>query len=260
MSNRSSRNPWIFCPKPNPTAPMRLFCFPYAGGGPTIYSAWGEQLPSFEVVAIQYPGRGSRMLEDPLTQMNTLVEAIAEGILPYLQTKPFAFFGHSMGATVAFELAQYLKRKHGIEPAHLFVSGRIAPHAPHNRKPIHALPDADFIEELQTLGGTPREVLANDDLMQLLLPLLRADFEVVETYKQTTEEPLGCALTAFSGTGDNRADDIAMTEWGRYTRSNFEVQTFDGDHFFLHGDQAQKQVVQSVARELAGTMRKIEQP
>jgi len=260
MSNRSARNPWIFCPKPNPTAPLRLFCFPYAGGGPTVFSAWGQLLPSVEVVAIQYPGRGSRILEDPCTRMDRLVEGIAEGILPYLQTKPFAFFGHSMGATVSFELAQYLKRVHGLEPAHLFVSGRIAPHAAHSRRPIHALPENEFVEEITILGGTPQEVLENEDLMQLVLPLLRADFEIVETYKQSSEEPLNCGLTALSGSGDDRATAEVMTEWGRYTRSTFEQHTFEGGHFFLHADQAQQQVVQTVGTELASLLRKIEQP
>jgi medium-chain acyl-[acyl-carrier-protein] hydrolase len=229
---------------------MRLFCFPYAGGGPAIFSAWGNLLPSLEVVAVQYPGRGSRMLEEPFTDMNALVKAAAEGILPYLHTKPFAFFGHSMGSTVAFEVAQYLKRTHGIEPAHLFVSGRISPHTPYNRKKIHDLPDRELIAELKTLGGTPPEVLADDDLMQLVLPLIRADFATAENYVATTDQPLNCPLTAFSGTHDDRANETEMGEWGRYTRSNFEVLVFQGDHFFLHGDQAQKEVVAAIQNGL----------
>ncbi|MBE9170818.1 thioesterase [Pleurocapsales cyanobacterium LEGE 06147] len=233
----ASSNPWITCPNPNPHASLRLFCFPYAGGGALSFRGWSAQLPlTVEVCPIELPGRGMRLREAPFTQLVPLVEAIAESLLPYLD-KPFAFFGHSMGALVSFEVARYLCWVCADSPAYLFVSGRRAPQLPDPDPPIHALPEAEFIEELRRLNGTPETVLANDELMQLLLPVLRADFAVLETYTYQPEPPLSCPLAALGGLQDPDVSGEMLKAWQEQTSTDFSLQMFPGDHFFLHTAQ-----------------------
>jgi medium-chain acyl-[acyl-carrier-protein] hydrolase len=240
--------PWIICPKPNPQASLRLFCFPYAGGKATIYRTWASSLPkNVEVCAIELPGRGTRLMETPFTQLSLLTEAIAEAIFPYLH-KPFAFFGHSMGALINFELARLLGKKYGLSPVHLFVSGRGAPHVPYEVSPIHALPTAAFIEELRRLNGTPEAVLENVELMQLLLPMLRADFTIIDSYVYVPEPPLDCPITAFSGLQDRRGTCERLEAWREQTSADFSLHMFPGDHFFLHS--AEPLLLQTLSRKL----------
>ena len=205
MTTTLTFNSWVTCPKPNPQASLRLFCFPYAGGKAVSFRAWSSGLPTtVEVCPVELPGRGSRLMEVPFTQFEPLISALAQALLPYLD-KPFAFFGHSMGALVSFELARLLRQKYGLSPVHLFVSGRGAPQVvPVPDPPIHALPEPAFLEKLRGLNGTPEAVLENAKLMQLLLPMLRADFAVIETYVYVPEPPLNCPITAFSGWQDRK--------------------------------------------------------
>src|SRR5205814_4666171 len=192
MMNTPTVDSWIQYYQSKPQACLRLFCFPYAGGGASIFRTWSENLPpEIEACPIQLPGRESRLLEAPFSQLFSLIEPVAQALLPYLDM-PCAFFGHSMGALVSFELARYLRRQHGLSPVHLFVSGRRAPQLSDPDPPIHPLPEAEFLEELRSLKGTPEEVLQNTELLQLLLPLLRADFAVCETYAYAPETPLLC--------------------------------------------------------------------
>ncbi|HEX8092144.1 MAG TPA: thioesterase domain-containing protein, partial [Blastocatellia bacterium] len=175
-------NKWVSFPKPRPKARLRLFCFPYAGGNTQIFRSWVNALPeSVEACPIQLTGRAPRLMEKPFTRLLPLAHAIAEGMLPYCD-KPFAMFGHSMGAMLSFEVARYLRSHSGAEPAQLFVAGRRAPHIPDTEPRTYNLPEPEFIEELRRINGTPQAVLDNEELMQLFLPVLRADFEVCQTY------------------------------------------------------------------------------
>lgn len=187
------------------------------------------------------------MQEKPFTQMLPLVQAIASSLLPYLD-KPFAFFGHSMGGLVGFELARLLHRDYGCSPVHLFVSGRRAPQVPDPDPPIHTLPDSEFLAELRRLNGTPEAVLQNDELMQLLLPILRADFAVLETYDYTLQPLLNCPITAFGGLQDPEVCCEELEAWREQTRAAFSLHMFPGDHFFLH--TAQSLLLQSLSQTL----------
>ncbi|WP_208344832.1 thioesterase II family protein, partial [Aetokthonos hydrillicola] len=169
-------NSWLKCTKPNPDALVRLFCFPYAGASSVIFRTWNDNLPStVEVYAIELPGRGVQIKSPPFTRLEPLVEAIAQILLPHLN-KPFAFFGHSMGALVSFEVTRLLRKEYGLHTLHLFLSGRRAPQIPDRDQPIHALPDPEFVAGLSSYNGTPAAVLENAELMELLIPTLRADF------------------------------------------------------------------------------------
>lgn len=239
---------WFGVFKPNPQARLRLFCFPYAGGGASIYRTWGEQLPpQVEMRPVQLPGRENRMSEPSLTRIEPLVQAVAEALLPYLDL-PFAFFGHSMGALVAFELARKLRSAVDLEPLQLFVSGRIAPHHVRSEPPNYNLPEPELIEELRRLNGTSEEALEHPELMGLMLPLLRADFELVQTYTYAGGAPLGCPVTAFGGAQDTEVSMEELAGWREHTTGDFSLRMFEGGHFFLHA--AREQLLQIVSTEL----------
>lgn len=229
----ASSSAWVSIPKPNPYARMRLFCFPYAGGSSFLFHRWNQQLPnSVEVCPVQLPGRGTRTHEPPFDAVQPLIENLGPAIHPFLQ-QPFAFFGHSMGATIAFELALYLRREYGLLPSHLFVSGRRAPQIPRDEPPIYNLPHDEFISELRRLDGTPLEVLEHPELMELMMPLLRADFALVDTYNYRPEPPLECGITAYGGMQDQEVSCDELKAWQRQTRSAFRLQMMPGGHFFV---------------------------
>lgn len=240
---------WLAYREVNPRARMRMFCFPYAGGGASVYRGWGASLPAdVEVCPVQLPGRESRMREAPFVRSEPLVTAIVDALQPYMNL-PFAFFGHSMGAALGFEAARELRRRGLPQPAHLFVSGRRAPQLPPREEPIWNLPEPEFLVKLRELNGTPEEVLQHEELMKLLIPILRADFQVNETYELTTEEPLAIGISAFGGLGDEDVtrDDVAA--WQENTTGRFRMRMLPGDHFFIHGSK--DLVLEAVTRDFA---------
>jgi medium-chain acyl-[acyl-carrier-protein] hydrolase len=232
-----TKSPWLLLPRPNPNAAVRLFCFPYAAGSAVMFRDWPAHLPAtVEVCGIQPPGRGSRLTETPYTNLTLLVQSVVQAIQPYCD-KPFAIFGHSMGAKLGFEFARRMRNVHGIEPAHLFLSGCRAPQFP-DPEPFYDLPQPEFMEKLRGLNGTPAEVLDHPELMELLLPLLRADFEVIQTHTYSEEPPLDCPLTAFGGLQDEDISREQLKGWREQTTSQFSLQMFSGDHFFVRSSQS----------------------
>jgi medium-chain acyl-[acyl-carrier-protein] hydrolase len=245
---RGAAGSWLTCVQPNPQAKMRLFCFPYAGGSAQLYHRWAASLPStVEVCPIQLPGRGNRMKDAPFQHLTPLVKAISEGILPYLN-KPFCFFGHSMGAMISFELTRRIRVQYGLQPLHLFVAGRTAPQVVVDEPHTYHLPEPEFLESLHDLNGTPKELLANTELMQLMIPLLRADFEVCQTYSYVSGPSLECPLTVYGGTQDCHVSLEGYEAWNEQTTGPFKLTMFDGDHFFIHSHQ--QQLLQTLAKEL----------
>jgi surfactin synthase thioesterase subunit len=235
--NRSTNavpcDPWISFRKPDTHSRLRLFCFPYAGASALIFRAWSEALPpDIDVCPMQLPGRGTRLMERPFTRISALVEALALALAPLLD-KPFAFFGHSLGALISFELTRRIRGQYGVQPVRLFVSAGRAPQVPHRDSPIHSLPEKDFLAELRKLNGTPTEVLDHGELMQIMLPLLRADFAMYETYAYSTEQPLNCPISAFGGRNDHRVSNRDLKAWQAQTTASFCLRIFPGDHFFL---------------------------
>jgi medium-chain acyl-[acyl-carrier-protein] hydrolase len=231
-------NIWLGSYKPNPRARLRLFCFPYAGGGASIYQTWAEQLPdTVEVCPVQLPARGARTRERPFTDVTLLIEALAAALLPLLD-KPYAFFGHSMGGLISFELARYLRRRQSPLPIHLFISGRGAPQLAGPETAKSDLPEEEFIEELIRLNGTPREVLDNQELMLIMIPLLRADFLLCESYAYTGEPPLDCPISVFGGLQDHEIGVEKLEGWREQTTRGFVRRMLPGDHFFFHSQRA----------------------
>jgi medium-chain acyl-[acyl-carrier-protein] hydrolase len=246
---------WLNFPKPNPKAPLRLFCLPYAGGSAMLFRTWQNLLsPEIEVCAIELPGRGVRMREPPFTRMDPLIAELAEALNPFLE-KPFAIFGYSLGALIGFELARYLRQTSKIMPAHLFVAGRQAPQIPPARPPRYNLPDPEFIDELRRLNGTPQEIFEHQELTQIMLPILRADFELVETYSYQPGPPLDVSISAYGGLEDPETPRNELEAWREQTTASFRLQMFPGDHFFLN--TSQPVVFESLSRELAVVARVI---
>lgn len=255
MHSQRGRNPWIAHARPNPRARLRLFCFPYAGGSAAIYRGWGERLPAdVEVLPVELPGRASRFREPACRHLDEVVEQVAEGIGPQLD-KPFAFFGHSMGALIAYELARYLRRQGGAAPAWLWVSARRAPHLPVEDEPVHDLPEPEFLDRLRDLNGTPEEVLEHPELMQMMIPLLRADFEVNETYEFKEEPPLPVPISALGGLGDEEVTREHLEAWRRHTAAAFSLRMFPGDHFYLNDHRSS--LLLAVAQDLAGLLQRL---
>lgn len=243
-------NPWLACPKPNPGAAVRLFCFPYSGAAASIYYPWAEMLPpSIEVCPVQLPGHGTRLREPLATRLTPQVEALAAGLAPACD-RPFAFFGHSMGALLSFELARHLRRQGKPGPIHLFVSGHGAPHLPDRNPPLHQLPDDQFVAKLRELNGTPEEVLRHQELLQLLIPVLRADFAVCETYVYQPEPPLDCPISAYGGLGDGYVNREELAAWQEQTTGRFSLRMFPGDHFYLNTPTNRAHLLMALAREL----------
>ncbi|BAY81627.1 putative type II thioesterase [Calothrix parasitica NIES-267] len=229
----------ITCPKPNPNAKLRLFCFHHAGGGTLIFRNWAEELfPIAEVYLIQLPGRERRLSEPAFTRIKPLIEELKPAILPLLN-QPFAIYGYSMGSLIAFELARTLRRDYQRLPQHLFVCAYRSPQLPKTKPAIHNLPDAEFIEELRSLNGTPEEILANKELMTLLIPTLRADFAVIETYNYYDEPPLNCPITAFGGLEDTEASREELAAWSSQTNNKFNLHMLPGNHFFINSSRSQ---------------------
>ena len=248
MSSTSTFDTWVSWRSPNPQANLRLFCFPYAGGTALTFRTWSDSLPmAFEVCPVELPGRGKRITSAPFTRLQLLVQAIAIALLPYLD-KPFAFFGHSMGGLVSFELTRLLRKNYGKSPVHLFVSGYRAPQVLDPDPPIHGLPEPEFLEKLRRLNGTPEAVLENSELMQLLLPAIRADFAVIETYAYTPESLLDCPITAFGGLQDQEVSCDDLKAWQEQTKAAFSLHMLPGDHFFLQS--AQPLLLQSLSQKL----------
>lgn len=232
---KRSTSPWFVCAKPDPHARLRLFCFPYAGGGASIYRGWQNYVPpGVELYAVQPPGRDSRFREPALDRMDLLVAAIANAMEPFLDL-PIVLFGHSVGGYASFEMTHRLRMQFGVNVEHLFVSAARGPHLPRNRHNIHDLPEDEFFIELKTLNGTPPEVLENAELMRMFSKTLRADFAIAETYKASLERPpLDCPISVFGGLDDTLAAREDLEAWKLHTTGSFDLWQLPGDHFFIH--------------------------
>jgi len=244
-------DPWLWTPRPVARSRARLFCFPYAGGSATAYRTWPDGLPpDVEVLAVQLPGRGPRLHEPPIVRPGSLLDQLEGALSRYLDA-PFAFFGHSMGAQIAFDLTRRLRRRGRPMPAHLFVSGRKAP-----GRPVSSVPpsgprsDADLLTKLRLYGGTPEGVLENEELLELILPPFRADLELLDAWRDDPEPPLAVDMTVLGGHDDPSPAVADLDGWRDQTRGPCAVHVFPGGHFFLHAEEAA--VLRLVTGVLAG--------
>jgi medium-chain acyl-[acyl-carrier-protein] hydrolase len=230
---------WILRPRPNAAARFRLFCFPYAGGGSSAYRSWAAELPAeVELCLVQMPGRESRWKDTPFLNMTDLIGAVHDGLREHFD-RPYAFFGHSLGGLVSFELARALRASGSRLPAHLFVSAHRAPQLPNPHPEMRHLDDDAFVDEIKRrYGGIPQAVLDTPDLLELVLPCLRADFTVFETYEYRDGAQLDIPISAFGGTSDGYVKREAIAEWASQTSQPFALRMLPGDHFYLQNERA----------------------
>lgn len=238
---------WVLRYRPNDLARLRLFCFPYAGGRASIFRSWMDGLPSdMEICSIQLPGREERLREPPYKRLAPLVQALADAIAPYLD-RPFAFYGHSMGALVSFEVARELRKKYDRQPVALHLAAFRAPQLPNPNIKIYHLPTEVFKVVLRA-DGIPETILQNDELMQLMLPTLRADYEVCDTYEYREEPPLSCPFFLYCGQEDVRIREADMQGWPVHTLEQSRLTLVPGSHLFLH--TAQDFLISEISRSL----------
>lgn len=213
---------------------MRLFCLPHAGSGTAAYNSWRRGLPrDVELCPILLPGRESRIAEDACTDCYALVEELAEAMAGWMD-KPYAIFGHSMGALLAYELAMALRERYTREPEALFLSGRIAAHLDLPGRPIHALETPEFLAELnERYEGLPRELLEDPEMLAMYLPILRADIALIEGYRPRDRSPLACPMIVLGGTTDRSIRSESLAAWSRHTTGPFQVKRMTGGHFYL---------------------------
>lgn len=238
---------WIAGGAPREDAEVRLFCFAHAGGGAALFRQWEDHLSSsVDVCPIVLPGREGRLREPAYNHMADLIPALTDVLAPHTD-RPYALFGHSMGAAVAWEVARALKAWHSArttggnaatapgEPLILFVSGRRAPHLPTARRRFSDLTDDDLLTELATLNGTPSAVMDQPGLLDVFLPTLRADFELNELYTPLNAPTLTCPISGLHGDADPEVDPDEITAWRDAGEGGFSLRVFSGDHFYLKG-------------------------
>lgn len=231
------RSQWLLTPKPVSAPRLRLFCFSFAGGGPAVFYPWAQRLPGdVELVAIQLPGRGSHFHRDPYRQLEALLQPLVAAMQPWLDV-PFGLFGHSLGALVAFEAAYELQKRSLPEPRFVVVSGGRPPHIPYGGPAYHLMPDAQLISEMRRRGGMPESILATPDLLELLLPTLRADLEFGAGYLRPLGPPLRAPLLVLSGTEDDVVSRAELDGWRAQAQHYLGEHTLRGNHFFIFADQ-----------------------
>lgn len=246
----TAETPYIWRTR-RPGSTRRLICFPHAGAGATTYAEWGSLLPpEIELVAVQLPGRQNRIAEEPFTEVAPLVNVLVQALRPVLD-RPFAFYGHSCGAALAYEMAQALQARGRSVPERLFLSAQPAPDV--TVQQLHGLPDDEFRAELVRLGGLEEEVATDESLMASLLPTLRADFRLWERHRPAPGSSVHCPITALAGESDLRAPMEDMERWRSFTTAEFDLQRYPGGHFY-HLDRTAEVVAFIGGRMLTGVM------
>jgi len=254
LSNNHS--PWFSGP-PDARARMRLLCFPYAAGTASLFYSWQAHFPAdIQICPVELPARAGRINDPMPASVAGLVDQFLEEAPPYFD-RPFSLFGHSLGALIAFELARVMKDRRMPSPVRLFASACQAPQVFRSERPIHHLPDPEFIEALREIDGTPDEVLAHQELLGVLLPMLRADFRLADTYKYIPGGQLTCAITAVGGSEDESISRGDLVAWHSQTTGPFNLWMVRGTHFFLRfqGSKLAKMIATLLSEQQSAQMK-----
>ncbi len=237
-----------------PKAKIRLFCFHHAGGGASVFKPWLRHFPQeIEICPVLLPGRETRIKETPYISMERLLNRLAYEIEPFLD-KPCAFFGHSMGSTISYELTRCLLKWEKPTPVKLFLSGRRAPHMPSPKPKISELPHDEFLEELREQNGTPEEVFESEELLEFVIPILRTDYRLLEHHEHIPGPPIDIPITAFGGSDDRDVPIETIRGWEKYTSSHFDFEIFPGGHFYIKSPQSK--LVPRIGRDLLNLINK----
>jgi len=223
-----------------------LFCFSYAGGSATVYNKFNQYLDkNIEILPIEYAGRGKRINEEFYPNISCAIDDIYKEVSRHINECEFAFFGHSMGTVIAYEVGKRIKEKCSREPIHIFVSGRYPPHINKKGTRLHLLPDERFKDEILKVGGTPKEVFENKEYAELFIPILRADYKLIELYSFNEDlTKFNSGITVFSGKDDKIVERNELFEWQKYSEYGIDVYEFDGGHFFINNHI--KEIVETI--------------
>ncbi|MEV6446220.1 alpha/beta fold hydrolase [Amycolatopsis sp. NPDC051716] len=251
MADNPEAQPWIRRYHPIPDVPVNLVCLPYAGGSASYFFPVSRALaPRVGVLAVQYPGRQDRRREPSMSSIAELADAVTANLLPHTDV-PLAIFGHSMGATLGFEVALRLESA-GVAPLALFASGRRAPSC-HRDERYHLLGDDEFVAEIKSLSGTNAHLLDDEELLATALPALRGDYRAAETYRYEPGPPLHCPIHALVGESDPKATVAEARAWAGHTTADFTLHTYPGGHFYL--DEHAPRVLDVISRTLTARPR-----
>ncbi|WP_340375311.1 alpha/beta fold hydrolase [Streptomyces sp. SS7] len=232
MTGRASR--WLLRRNPGAKAAVRLYCFPHSGASPSEYMRWADRLPGIEVLGVQGPGRGGRIDEPPYDTMDTLVGALLDEVE---FEGPFAFFGHSLGALTAYEVARALREHGRLQPDLLFVSAMGAPHLQPHTPPTHHLDDERFLRTVEAFGPLPADILEDPEMREIVVRLLRADARILDTYRHVPAPPLGLPVIALGGASDTETG--FLPGWAEHTTHPLSTHVLPGDHFYLREQRAE---------------------
>ena len=246
MSTNSGK--WLIYRREPGVTTLRLFCFPFGGGGASVFSSWQKGMPTgVEICPVQPPGREGRIAEPPITRVPQLVSLLLEALAPYFD-RPFALYGHSLGALTAFELARQLRRQGLRLPEGLFASGHPSPDLPRRRPFVSHLARPEFVEAMRNHFEVPSELLDSKEIMDFVFPALRADYELVETYVYQEEPPFAFPFSIFGGSRDPEATETELLAWKKHTTGAFRMTALDGNHMFIN--TARESLVRELANDL----------
>ncbi|WP_143870278.1 thioesterase II family protein [Catenovulum sediminis] len=247
-------NPWLTLASQTPNAQATLFCLPYAGGSSAIFHPWRALLKdNIDLALVQLPGRGARFSEPAINDIELLSEQLFAAIRPHF-SKPYFIFGHSMGGMLAYELVKRIEQAHLPMPQQLILSATRPPQVAYQDKTYH-LPQAEFVEKLKTLNGTPDEILQNKELMALLLPMLKADFELAENFYQPNPTKIHCPTHVLCGTQDTRVPKKMLSKWSEVIAANCQFSEIPGGHLFL--ETATEALLRVINTELQAQLEKV---
>lgn len=253
LIDNQNADAWIRRYQAADDAAIRLVCLPHAGGSASFYFPMAQALaPALDVLSVQYPGRQDRRHEPGITDIGVYADALTSALLPWVD-RPLAFFGHSMGAVLAFEVTRRLERDHGIDPVRIFASGRRSPSS-HRPETVHLRDDDGIVAEMRQLSGTDAAILGNEEILRMVLPAIRSDYTAIENYRAAPEHTVKTPVTVLTGESDPRTSREEAEAWEGHTLGGFDLQSFPGGHFFLARQQAH--VLKIVSEELAAAARK----
>jgi medium-chain acyl-[acyl-carrier-protein] hydrolase len=232
---------WLVCRQPKPLAGMRLFCLPFAGGGPSAFNAWWKAMPaSIELRVGQLPGREARFKQTPISNLQVAIDRLADAFEKHLD-RPYAVFGYSMGALLGFEIVRELRKRGAPPPMQLMVAAKSAPQRPSHTPPLSHLPRQEFIAGVRRYYEPPQDAWTMAELVEMILPSLRADMAICDMYRYRSEAPLSCPIIAFCGDRDHSVPSDDVAAWRDQTTGYFEMNTYHGGHFFINDHLAEVQ-------------------
>ncbi|MEU3188840.1 alpha/beta fold hydrolase [Streptomyces sp. NPDC006923] len=249
MGEQRENSNWIRRFHPSEEARVRLVCFPHAGGSAPFYFPMSQKLsPGVDVLSLQYPGRQDRRQDRRIDTIAEYADIIAAELRPWLDL-PTAFFGHSMGAVLAFEVTRRLEKDPGYSPVRIFASGRRAPSS-YRDENVHKRDDDGIVAEMRLLSGTNPQILGNEEILRMVMPAIRSDYTAIETYRAELSAIVRAPITVLTGDDDPKTSPEEAEAWRGHTSDAFDIHTFPGGHFYLAAHQ--EKIIKIVSEGISG--------